>query len=174
MSFSIRRPISLIAILCGLTVHSAYALSTDKDQPVHVESNEQLADLKANKVVFVGSVRATQGSIELLADKAELVRDEKGALKEVHCYGKPVKFSQKQDNGKIIRSQSSVLEYFPIQGEVVLSGKATIWQDESHINGERIVYNIKTERMKASNANTQGGRVHSTFMPSDFNNKKKN
>jgi lipopolysaccharide export system protein LptA len=152
---------------------TCWALSSDRDQPIHVESKEQLADLKSNKVIFSGAVKATQGSIELLAEKAELTRDEKGALKSVQCYGKPVTFKQKQDNGKTIRSQSSMLEYFPQQNEVILSGKATIWQDESHVDGERIVYNLKTEKMKATNANTQDGRVHSTFMPSDFNKKKK-
>ncbi|MCR5536472.1 MAG: lipopolysaccharide transport periplasmic protein LptA [Succinivibrio sp.] len=173
MSSIIQTSLKLALCLSLCNIVSSWALSTDKDQPIHIESKEQLADMKANKVIFSGSVKATQGSIELLAEKAELTRDASGELKSVQCYGKPVTFKQVQDNGKTIRSQSSVLEYLPLQHEVILSGKATIWQDGSHVDGERIVYNLKTEKMKASNANTQDGRVHSTFMPSDFNKKKK-
>ncbi len=162
---------SLTAAALLLASFQAFALKTDSEQPIDVVSDEQIADLQNNKAIFLGNVVATQGSIEITCDKAELLRDENGQLKEVHGYGGPVKFRQTLDDGKIIRSQSSVLSYYPLDANVVLDGRATIWQDESHVNGEKIEYNVNTQKMKATNPNAQGGRVKSTFIPAEFKKK---
>ncbi|MBQ9275140.1 MAG: lipopolysaccharide transport periplasmic protein LptA [Succinivibrio sp.] len=163
------RPALMGAVLMGLTLcDQALALKSDSSEPISISSDEQLADLQNNKAVFTGHVRASQGSIEVSADKAEIMRDAHNQLKEVHAYGKPVTFRQKLDNGKLIRTQSSQVQYLPQQRLVVLQGNVTVWQDDSHISGERIEYNLDTQRLKASNHNSQGGRVQSTFIPSQL------
>lgn len=146
----------------------AFALKSDSEQPINIVSKEQIADFNSNKAIFLKDVVATQGSIELRADKAELTRNSKGELEEVVAYGKPATFKQTQDNGKIIRSQSSVIQYIPSRKTLVLTGRATIWQDKSHVDGERIEYNTVTKQLKATNANHQGGRVQSTFIPQEL------
>lgn len=150
----------------------AYALKSDQQQPINVESIEQSADLQANKLVFSGDVVATQGSIKITADKVEVNRGSNGTLKSVIAYGTPVTFEQQQDNGAYIRSRSTTLSYLPDETKIVLQGRVVIWQGESKMSGERIEYNISTQKMHAYNNNSQGGRVSSTFVPSDF--KKKN
>lgn len=154
---------------------NAYALQSDSSQPINIAADEQFADLKDNKAVFSGNVEASQGSILITADKAEIQRDASGALESVKTFGHPTTFKQKQDDGKLIRSQSSVIEYYPKQNLVVLSGRATIWQDSSHVNGERIEYNTLTQKLKASTNKSKGGRVKSTFIPQELksNNSKK-
>ncbi len=151
-----------------LTAGAALSRSDDYSQPINVVSAEQLADLKANKIIFSGDVVATQGSMEINADKIEVTRSADGKLKSIVAYGKPVTFQQILDNGKPIHTRSSTLSYLPENSLVVLSGKATIWQDESSMTGERIEYNIKTQRMRANNAASQGGRVSSTFVPAEL------
>lgn len=149
----------------------AYALKSDQEQPINVESVEQSADLQANKLVFSGDVIATQGSIKITADKVEVNRATNGSLKSIIAYGTPVTFEQKQDNGKYIRSRSTTLSYLPNDTKIVLQGRVVIWQGESKMTGERIEYNITTQKMHAYNNNSQGGRVSSTFVPSDFKKK---
>lgn len=146
----------------------AHALKTDQQQPINVESIEQSADLQANKLVFSGDVVATQGSIKITADKVEVNRDTNGSLKSVIAYGRPVTFEQKQDNGSYIRSRSTTLSYLPKDTKIVLQGRVVIWQGESKMTGERVEYNITTQKLHANNNNSQGGRVSSTFVPSDF------
>ena len=175
MSFTTLKSIKYASIICALFVSNAYALQSDSNQPINIASDEQFADLKDNKAVFSGNVEATQGFILLKADKAEIIRNKDGSLKSVKTFGHPTTFKQKQDDGKIIRSQSSSIEYYPQHNLVVLSGRATIWQDNSHVNGERIEYNTLTQKLKASNNNNQGGRVRSTFIPQELkSNKQKN
>lgn len=157
-----------VLLLSSLFSLSSYALKDDADQPLQVVSVEQIADFDSNKAIFIGNVVATQGSIEVHADKAELTRNIDGNLKEVKAYGKPATFKQLQDNGKIIHSQSSIIQYLPEKNLLILIGRATIWQENSHVDGERIEYNTLTKQLKASNENSQGGRVQSTFIPQEL------
>jgi lipopolysaccharide export system protein LptA len=160
--------IAAAASLALLATGPAFALKDDSSKPLNVESVQQLADFQANKLYFIDRVHATQGTIEVFADKAEIVRDEKNEVKEVNSWGKPVKFKQLLDNGKILRSESSVLNYYPQTGDIVLVGNATVWQGESHVSGNHITYNFNTQKMKAVNTNTDEGRVHSMFIPQEM------
>lgn len=151
-----------------LSLSPAWALKSDHTQPINVQSVEQSADLQANKLLFSGDVEATQGSIKLKADKVEVTRSPKGELKSIVAYGNPVTFEQKQDDGRVIKARASTLSYIPEKTRIVLAGRASIWQGDSRMTGERIEYNISTQKMRASNNNSQGGRVSSTFVPADF------
>lgn len=158
----------LIASAVLTVCNSAYALKSDKEQPINVQSVEQSADLQANKLLFSGDVEATQGSLKLKADKVEIIRANDGGLKSIVAYGTPVTFEQKQDNGSYIKARASTLSYYPQQTNIVLQGRAVVWQGESKMTGERIEYNINSQKLRAVNNNSQGGRVSSTFVPADF------
>lgn len=160
--------VPMVIALSVLLSSPAYALKSDREQPINVESVEQSADLQANKLVFSGDVVATQGSIKVKADKIEVTRNSDGTLKSIIAYGSPTTFEQQQDNGRYIRSRSSTLSYIPQETKIVLQGRAVIWQGESKMSGERIEYNINSQKMRAYNNNSQGGRVSSTFVPADF------
>ena len=158
--------ISLLALSFFLT--KAYALKSDYTKPINVVSKEQVADLKKNKVIFDGAVHVTQGSMEIKADRIEVLRGKDGKLSSIKAYGSPVTFKQKLDTGKIFHTRSSTLSYLPKDTMIVLEGKASIWQGESRMEGERIEYNIQTQKMRAHNKKTQGGRVSSTFIPAQL------
>lgn len=162
------RKTKLVLLMIALASQSAYALKDDAEQPLNIISKEQIADFESNKAIFIKDVVATQGSMELHADKAELSRNSNGELQEVKAYGKPATFKQKQDDGKLVHSQSSIIQYLPEKNLLILIGRATIWQDNSHVDGERIEYNTVTRQLKASNENSQGGRVQSTFLPQEL------
>ena len=162
------RKTKLVLLMIALASQSAYALKDDTEQPLNIISKEQIADFESNTAIFIKDVVATQRSMELHADKAELSRNSKGELQEVKAYGKPATFKQLQDDGKLVHSQSSIIQYLPEKNLLILIGRATIWQDNSHVDGERIEYNTVTRQLKASNENSQGGRVQSTFLPQEL------
>ncbi|MGN0902237.1 MAG: lipopolysaccharide transport periplasmic protein LptA [Succinivibrio sp.] len=164
----LKTKISFFTALLPLLSLPAAALDNDTEQPLNVVSTEQIADFNRNKAIFIGNVVATQGSMELHADKAELTRDEKGELKDIKSYGKPTTFKQLQENGKEIRTKSAIIEYYPQKNLLILIGRATIWQGNSHVDGERIIYNTLTKQLKATNENSQDGRVQSTFIPQEL------
>lgn len=162
-----------LVLSCALFASPIYALKSDHGQPINVQAVEQSADLQANKLLFSGDVEVTQGSMKLNADKIEVTRSTKGSLQSIVAYGNPVTFEQLQDNGRYIKARASTLSYLPDNTKIVLQGRATIWQGESKMSGERIEYNINTQKMRAYNNNSQGGRVSSTFVPADFSKDKK-
>ena len=172
MQYSTQKLSKLLLVGLLLVSSNAYSLKNDTEQPLNVVSKEQVADFNGNKAIFLGNVVATQGSMELKADKAELLRNEQGELQEVIAYGKPATFKQLQDNGKVVNSQSAIIHYLPEKNLLILIGRATIWQDNSHVNGEKIEYNTVTKQLKATNDNSQGGRVQSIFIPQEFQNDK--
>ena len=155
-------------LLLSLFSFDSSALKDDTDQPLHITSKEQIADFESNKAIFLHNVVAIQGTIEVHGDKAELYRDENGKVREIITYGKPATYKQLQENGKIIHSLSSIIHYLPERSEVILIGRATIWQENSHVDGERIVYNTVTKQVKATNESTKNGRVQSTFIPQEL------
>ncbi len=165
-------PISLI-FASIIFASEAFALQSDYEKPINVVSEQQMADLKANRVIFEGDVEATQGTMKINADKVEVQRASNGQLESIIAYGNPVTFEQTLDNGKPIHTKSRTLSYLPVQNLVVLSGQATIWQGESRMSGERIEYNIQTQKMRAENQRAQGGRVSSTFVPAELKNENK-
>ena len=172
MQYSTQKLSKLLLVGLLLVSSNAYSLKNDTEQPLNVVSKEQVADFNSNKAIFLGNVVANQGSMELKADKAELLRNEQGELQEVIAYGKPATFKQLQDNGKVVNSQSAIIHYLPEKNLLILIGRATIWQDNSHVNGEKIEYNTVTKQLKATNDNSQGGRVQSIFIPQEFQNDK--
>ena len=166
----IRRVSSFHLSLLLLSLLSCQAIALDKDteQPLNIVSNEQIADFNSNKAIFLENVVATQGTIEVHSDKAEITRDSNDQLEEIVAYGKPATDKQLQENGKIIHSQSSIIHYLPKKNLLILIGRATIWQENSHVDGERIEYNTVTKQLKATNENSQDGRVQSTFIPQEL------
>lgn len=169
---NLKNYVIILSVLIGFCAfNQSIALESDQNQPINVVSNEQTADLNNNTANFIGNVEATQGSIKILADKVTITRNKDGTLKDIIAYGKPVRFSQKLDNGKIIKSRSSTLTYNTAKNILVLAGKAVINQGESQLSSDKIEYNLTTKQMRANTTQTQG-RVSSTFIPSEVKNDK--
>lgn len=162
----------LCSVFCLCLAHNAIALESDYKQPINISSQEQIADLNSNLAKFIGNVIITQGSIEIKADNVTIKRNNKGKLDSVIANGNPVSFKQTLDDGKKISSRSSKLEYITAKNVIVISGKALIQQGESKLSGDRIEYNLNTRTMKANTSAVQGGRVSSTFIPSEVKNDK--
>ena len=165
-------PISRAAaslLLClGVPLCPSLALQSDRSQPINVVSQVQTADLQTNLITFSGEVEATQGSMRILADKIDVSRNADGSLNSIIAYGKPVRFSQQPDQGRTIHAQAQTITYTSGADLLVLQGRAVITQGEARLTGERIEYNLNTQIMKARTPQVQGGRVSTTFMPSEI------
>ncbi|CAM3019820.1 lipopolysaccharide transport periplasmic protein LptA [Vibrio rarus] len=154
-----------LSLLIGILLSPvAYALSTDSEQPVYIDSDSQQLDMKSNKVTFIGDVKMRQGSINVAGDKVIVYRNPKtGAIKEIEAYGTLATFSQKTDDGKTIHGHARELYYNMNQDQLTMVKQAMLAQDDSTIKGERIKYHITTERMIAEGG--AGTRVSTVLQP---------
>lgn len=69
------RPLHLSLFAFVLAAPSAFALKSDTQQPVYIDSNSQQLDMRSNQVIFEGNVSLKQGSISINADRIVVTRD---------------------------------------------------------------------------------------------------
>ncbi len=150
----------------------ALAVTGDSDKPVNVTSENQSMDMQGNVATFTGNVIITQGTIKITADKVVVTRpggDSKKTL--VDAYGNPATFYQMQDNGKPVKGHAAKLHYDLAKDMVELTGNAYIQQLNSNIQGDRITYLVKQQKMQAYSQGQQK-RVTTTLVPSELQNPK--
>ena len=174
MKFKNKSSLNLL-LASGLLALSlpALAVTGDSDQPVHINSINQSLDMDGNIATFTGNVVITQGTIKIQADKVIVTRpggDSKKTL--VDAYGNPATFYQMQDNGKPVKGSASKLHYNLAADSVELTGKAHVQQLDSNINGDRITYLVKAQKMQAYSQG-QSKRVTTVLMPSQLQDDKK-
>ncbi|WCE30029.1 lipopolysaccharide transport periplasmic protein LptA [Vibrio sp. SCSIO 43137] len=154
--------LSLIA--CLFAASSAYALTSDSEQPIYIDSDKQNLDMKSNKVTFSGDVKLKQGSISINADKLIVIRNQKDdSLKEIEAYGAPATFSQLTDEGKTLRGEAKELYYKVATDQLTMIADAVLSQDESTIRGQKITYKISSQKLTADGGKNE--RVKTVLQP---------
>lgn len=163
--------LSHISLLAGLLLSTpSWALSTDTEQPIHINSNSQSFDMQSNQVIFLGKVTLKQGSIEIFADKLVVTRPQgKEGRETLEAYGKPARFSQLTDDGKTLKGESNKLHYELEKEFLKMEGNAQLTQDDSVIKGNVITYNMQNQRLIADGDKNE--RVTTILQPSQLNNK---
>ncbi len=124
------------------------ALSSDREQPVHIEADRLVIDEPKGTMTYSGHARLTQGSIVLEADRVVLYSHER-RLTQAEASGNPVRFRQKTDDGHLIRARARHMEYRVADRRLRLRGEAELWQDENHIRSPRIDYDMARDRVEA-------------------------
>ncbi|MGD8113002.1 lipopolysaccharide transport periplasmic protein LptA [Vibrio sp. TRT 21S02] len=155
----------LSLITCLLTSANALALSTDRDQPVYIDSDSQQLDMQSNQVTFLGDVKLKQGSININADKVIVTRDAKdGSIKEIEGYGNLATFSQLTDDGKTLYGEAKELYYKMADDQLTMIDQAMLSQDDSVIRGTKIRYKISSQKLIAD-GKAKGDRVSTVLQP---------
>ncbi|SDH31158.1 lipopolysaccharide export system protein LptA [Vibrio xiamenensis] len=155
--------LSLMA--CLMVSSSAMALSTDKDQPVYIDSDSQQLDMQSNKVTFSGDVKLKQGSININADKIIVTRNPKdGAIKNIEGFGNLATFSQLTDDGKTLYGEAKELYYSMADDQLTMVKQAKLSQDDSVIKGPKIRYKISSQTLIADGKQS-GDRVTTVLQP---------
>jgi lipopolysaccharide export system protein LptA len=140
------------------------ALSTDSEQPVYIDSDSQLLDMKSNQVTFEGDVKLKQGSININADKVIVTREAvTGTIQIIEGFGDLATFSQLTDDGKTLYGEAKELHYSLKDYQLTMKRQAMLSQDDSVIRGPTIKYRISSQKLVADgNANE---RVSTVLQP---------
>jgi lipopolysaccharide export system protein LptA len=154
-----------LSLLTYLFVSSyAFALSTDREQPVYIDSDSQQLDLKSNQVTFIGNVTLKQGSINIHADKLIVIRNpEDGQIKEMRGFGNLATFSQLTDEGKTLYGEAKKLVYQMKDDQLTMTDKAMLSQDDSVIRSTVIRYKISAQKLIADGNSNE--RVSTVLQP---------
>jgi len=140
-----------IVFICAslLFTTSAWALSTDKDQPIEIEADSADLDDEKGVTIYRGNVVLIQGSVRMTGDTMTVyfTNDE---LDTMIMEGKPATYRQLPDDSEIYDEAEALrMEYYELKNLVVLIDKASFKQEGLSFSGNRIEYDTLHSRVKA-------------------------
>ena len=155
----------IILTLLLSTSQLAFALKSDSDQPVTIDSNTATYDDKKGISIYTGNVITIQGSLHIKSDKLVVYLTE-GEIDKMVFTGKPTTFRQRPNIGKEeIFGEGLTGEYYPNQNKLILIKKAVVSQGSNRSASELITYDSKNSVIKAGEHTSDSKRVHSVFKP---------
>ena len=147
----------LLAILSLPTL--SWALPEDSQQEIQISSDSASLDKIQGLIIYTGNVKMTQGTLNIQADKIILTRNNDG-LQKVKALGNPAHYEQviSLQEGKTQASGNTII-YHAASEELVLIDNAALEKQGNLFSGEKIVYLINEQRIKADS------RVHMVIQP---------
>lgn len=160
----------LVAILFSGYLN-AFALESDRSQPIAIEADQGSLDQKNQVTTFVGNVIVKQGTIYMRANDARVTQNKETKNQVMIAHGQPVYFRQELDNNKgIAEGWGDRVEYDSAKNLVKLIGHAKVQRGGDVAQGEAISYNTQTEVYTVLGGkaigNKNGRRVNVVIQPS--------
>ena len=168
----------ILSLIPLLFCASVQALESDSKQPINIEADSATYDEAKGETVYIGNVRTTQGSLEVLSDKM-VVYQKDGKTDRIEAFGNPVKLKQTPEVGKPDwHGTGQRAEFFPETSILVLHEKALAWQGNQadtsdRVASDRIEYDSRKSMMRAGMPSSGSKRVHVTLQPEDSSSKPK-
>jgi lipopolysaccharide export system protein LptA len=138
----------------------ASALTSDRDQPAQIEADDTVIDFKTGVRTLTNNVLVVQGTLRLKADKLVTNYNKQGELVKAVADGSLARFKQRPDGqpDDVEGWAKKILVDYPTN-TITLIGKAALKQGASTATGNKIVYNMATDKLRImgnSNVNTAG------------------
>ena len=154
----------LITGLLFLLPACAGALSSDRNQPMHIEADRANLDEKSGVSVYRGNVTITQGTLRMTADELTL-HAKNGNVEKAFAKGNPATYRQRPDGkAQDVEAESLNMEYLAGQNKLILIDKAQVKQNGDTFRSGKIVYDIARDKVDAGTG-TPGDRVRITIQP---------
>lgn len=171
-----RRVAILLTLGWTLLAGPVWALSTDSEQPVHIEADWAEGDEIARTTVYKGKVVVVQGSLRISGDVVTMYFDENRELTRLIAVGRLARFRQKPDGDEQYqRAKANQIQYDVPSNTMVLTGNAELSKGEDRIEADRIVYDTFNARIKGESmavatpdapaTTSKPGRVTITIKP---------
>ena len=175
---SVRAAIGLILAVL-LPAAPAFALSTDRNQPLDVRAQYQrMTQSRAGGsdthfVTLTGNVRMEQGSLKAQGDEARLYDTTQAGtgggdnqIRRMVLTGKPARLEQRMDgSGGLMKASAATIHYNTETGIAELDGDVVVVQEgRSEFRGAHMTYDTNTGAMEGG-SNAPGSEIHLRFLP---------
>ncbi|BAN46763.1 lipopolysaccharide transport periplasmic protein LptA [Metapseudomonas resinovorans] len=148
----------LLSLGTALGSAAAWALPTDRDQPIRVQADSAELDDKQGVAVYRGNVIITQGTMKITGDTVTITQNEAGDVEVFTSVGKPAYYEQKPAADKeIVKAYGLTIQYFAANERIILLDQAKVVQEGNTFEGEKIVYDTQRQIVNAGRAT--GGSV---------------
>ncbi|MET1079201.1 MAG: lipopolysaccharide transport periplasmic protein LptA [Pseudomonas sp.] len=151
---SIRTLPLLLSLSAALLGANAWALPTDREQPIRVQADSAELDDKQGVAVYRGGVVITQGTLKITGDTVTITQNKSGDIEVFTAVGKPAYYEQKPSTDKeIVKAYGLTIQYFAANERIVLIDQAKVVQEGNTFEGEKIVYDTQRQIVNAGRAN---------------------
>lgn len=144
---------------------SAWALSTDRNEPINIEANSATLHETSGKSTYRGNVHLRQGTLHLHGNTMTVqMRDDR--IEKIELTGSPATYVQRPDNSANDQhAEAGVIEYYARDNRMVLLKNARIWQsDKDEFSSDRIVFDLADNTVSAGGG-SDDDRVRITLQP---------
>ncbi|BAU72645.1 lipopolysaccharide transport periplasmic protein LptA [Metapseudomonas furukawaii] len=148
----------LLSLGTALGSAAAWALPSDREQPIRVQADSAELDDKQGVAVYRGNVVITQGTLKITGDTVTITQDANGDIEVFTSVGKPAYYEQKPAVDKqIVKAYGLTIQYFAANERIILLDQAKVVQEGNTFEGEKIVYDTQRQIVNAGRAT--GGNV---------------
>lgn len=141
--------ILLISFLCSLT---AFALSEDSQQPIHIAADASQFNYKSGVNHYEGNVKIDQGTQHVIADRVVTTNNAKHKIETAIAYGlkQPAVYTTIPKAGDaVFEAKADIIKFFPTKSTIILVGNVIVTQGENSFHGPLIIYNTKDQIVTA-------------------------
>jgi lipopolysaccharide export system protein LptA len=141
--------INTIIATFALTAVGVNALPNDRSQPIEIQANSAERDAKTGVTTYSGNVDIKQGSIHISAATVVL-NSKNNELTEINASGAPATYNQQLTGpDDVVDAKANSIHFDVAKDLIVLQGNGSLKQQSGSISGDRIEYDLKTERVRA-------------------------
>ncbi|WP_449466078.1 lipopolysaccharide transport periplasmic protein LptA [Stenotrophomonas humi] len=152
--------ITLLAAL--LAPGLAWSKASDRNQPMTINSNVNDCNFSDDgKCQFSGNVVIIQGTMEIHADTADIIR-KNGETERVVLTGKQARLKQQMDDNTWMNARADNMDYNISSEVIILAGNYNVESERGTNAGQRMVYNTRTGNMQSGG---DGTRVRTVIQP---------
>jgi len=160
-----------LATVVGLGSIAAFALPSDRNQPITLLADRATYNEKTGITTYTGNVIIEQGTMKLQANSIVAQLNKSRQISTITATGKPAKFQQQLDTNKgLARGEAQKIVYNAETGIITLSGGAYLYQNGASIRGNTLRYSMNKGDIEAvGSSNSTGsstGRVQIIIPPS--------
>lgn len=152
--FSLHTLSLLMSLGAAIASTNAWALPTDREQPIRVQADSAELDDKKGVAVYRGDVVITQGSMKITGHTVTITQNGSGDIEVFTAVGTPAYYEQKPAADKeIVKAYGLTIQYFAEKDRIVLIDQAKVIQEGNTFEGEKIVYDTQRQIVNAGRAN---------------------
>jgi len=148
----------ILSLGAALGSAAAWALPSDRDQPIRIQADSAELDDRQGVAVYRGDVIITQGTLKITGDTVTITQTASGDIDVFTSVCNLAYYEQKPAVDKdIVKAYGKTIQYFASNERIVLIDQAKVIQEGNTFEGEKIVYDTRRQIVNAGRAT--GGNI---------------
>lgn len=143
----------IFSLGAALISATAWALPSDRDQPIRIQADSAELDDQQGVAVYRGDVIITQGTLKITGNTVTITQTANGDIDVFTAIGNLAYYEQQPSADKeLVKAYGKTIQYFANNERIVLIDQAKVIQEGNTFEGEKIVYDTRRQIVNAGRA----------------------